>query len=186
MSGSPSGRRLFGLLAEFRTPEQLLEACRRIRDAGYSRWDAHTPFPVHGLEGAMGIRHTVLPWLVLCGGLTGAIGGLLLQWWTNAYDYPLIVSGKPLWSLPANIPVAFELTILSSAVTAFVGMFALNRLPRLSHPVFRSARFRRVTTDGFFVTIESEDPRFDIEGTEQFLRSLGAEAVEWLEDEEEG
>ncbi len=185
MSAGASGRRLFGLLAEFRSPEELLQACRQIRDAGYRSWDAHTPFPVHGLEAAMGIRHTVLPWLVLCGGLAGALGGLLLQWWTNALDYPLIVSGKPLWSLPANIPVAFEMTILLSAVTAFFGMFALNRLPRFSHPAFRSARFRRATTDGFFVTIEADDPRFDVEGTEQLLRSLGASAVEWLEDEED-
>jgi hypothetical protein len=176
------GRSLYGLLAEFATPGGLLEAARTVRDAGYKRWDCYSPFPVHGLDRAMGMRDTRLPWLVLGGGLTGASVAILMQWWMNAVDYPLIVAGKPFFSLPANIPVAFELTVLLSAITAFAGMFLFNELPQFFHPTFRSERFRRATTDRFFIAIEASDPRFEIERTEALLRSLGSTHVEWLED----
>ncbi len=172
----------YGVLAEFDTVAALLAAARGVRDAGYRRWDAHSPFPVHGLDRAMGVRPTLLPWLVLGGGLAGAGGSLLLQWWTNAIDYPYVISGKPFFSLPANIPVIFESTVLLAALTAFFGMLALNRLPELYHPVFKSDRFRRVTSDRFFIVIEAADPRFDPQRTPALLRSLGATAVEVLED----
>jgi hypothetical protein len=180
-TASLSAPRLYGLLAEFQTPEQLLAACEKVRDAGFTRWDAHAPFPVHGLNDAMGIRPTRLPWFVLAAGLTGAAVGVTMQWWMNAVDYPWIVSGKPFWSLPANVPVAFEVTILLAAATAFVGMLALNGLPRLHHPLFKSARFRRATADRFFISIEADDPRFDPERTESFLRTLGGSFVEIVE-----
>ncbi len=175
------GDDLYGLLAEFDTVDKLMHAARAVRDAGYRRWDTYSPFPVHGIEGAMGLRDTRLPWLVLAGGLAGCGGGLLMQWWMNAKNYPFVIAGKPLFSLPANIPVAFELTILLASISAVAGIFILNDLPRYYHPTFRSERFRRVTTDRFFVCVEAADPKFDVAGTEKLLRSLGATQVERLE-----
>jgi hypothetical protein len=183
-SGRAAGTlRLYGYLAEFETVDGLYQAAQAMRDAGYSRWDAHSPFPVHGLDDAMGIRGTRLPWLVLGGGIAGAGLGLLLQWWTNAVDYPLNISGKPFFSLPANIPVTFETTILLSALTTVVGMLALNRLPQYWHPIFGSERFKRATSDRFFISVEAADPRFDAEATRRLLESLGAAGVERLEVE---
>ena len=178
---SQDQRELYGLLAQFESPAELLRAATAVRDRGYKRWDCYSPFPIHGLDLAMGLRDTRLPWIVLGGGIVGCGVAILMQWWMNAVNYPLITSDKPMWSLPANIPVAFELTVLFSALSAFVALFAFNGLPRLYHPTFRSERFRRVTNDGFFITIESADPRFDVEHTEALLRSAGAKHVEWLE-----
>ncbi|HEX6851911.1 MAG TPA: DUF3341 domain-containing protein [Candidatus Polarisedimenticolaceae bacterium] len=181
MSGA-GGRALWGLLAEFRTPAELVHAAEAVRDAGFSKWDCHAPFPVHGLDGAMGIKPTKLPWVVLGAGLTGCFGGFLMQWWMNAYDYRVIISGKPFWSIPANVPVAFELTILLSALTAFGGMLAFNGLPQWFHPLLRNARFKRTTDDRFFISIEATDPRFDVEATEKLLRDAGSLHVEWIEE----
>lgn len=178
----PRTPQLWGLAAEFSQVPALLLAAEKVRDAGFRNWDVHTPFPVHGLNDAMGLRMTRLPWVTLVCGATGALAGILMQWWMNAHDYPLLVSGKPLWSLPANIPVAFELTILFAALGTFIGMLAGNRLPELFHPLFRSQRFRRVTTDRFFIVIEAKDPRFDSQATREFLVSMGAQNVEALED----
>lgn len=171
-------------MAEFDSVDALIVAAQRVRDAGYTRWDAHTPFPVHGLNDAMGLRPTRLPWIVLLAGTTGALTGLALQWFTNTFDYPYLISGKPLFSLPANIPVMFELTILFSAVAAFVGMLALNGLPRPYHALFSNRRFRRATADRFFISIEADDPRFDAEATKKFLASLGGAAVEEIHGED--
>jgi len=178
-----------GLLAEFSSAEVLRAAAEGVRDEGYSRWDVHSPFPVHGIERAMGMRPTVLPWVVLGAGLFGAAAALFLQWWTNAtsfdtslpnalrgYDWK--VSGKPAFSLPANVPIIFEIVILFSALAAFGGVFALCRLPRYAHPVFTSRRFGRATTDRFFIAIDAEDPKFDEAATGRLLESLGATAVE--------
>jgi hypothetical protein len=118
----------------------------------------------------------------LCGGLFGLFGGLVLQWWCNAYDYPFLISGKPLWSLPANIPVIFELTVLCSALTTVFGMLGLNKLPQLYNPLFRSERFRRVTTDRFFVVIDATDPKFNEAETTRLLQDAGAAAVERVMD----
>ena len=172
----------YGLLAEFDSVDSLVRAARNVRDAGFKRWDTFSPFPVHGMIEAMGLKDSRLPWIVLAGGLAGCFGGLLLQWWTNAVDYPFLISGKPFFSLPANIPVAFETTILLSALAAVGGMFFLNDLPRFYHPTFKSDRFRRVTDDRFFLCIEAADPLFRQEETEAMLRSLGATAVERLEE----
>lgn len=172
---------MFGLLAEFETPTQLMEAARQVRDAGYTRWDCFSPFPVHGLNSAMGLRDTRLPWVVLLAGATGAAVAILMQWWMNAVDYPLNINGKPLFSLPAQIPVGFELTVLFAAVSAFACVFLFNGLPQFFHPTFRSWRFRRVTDDRFFIAIETSDPKFDGERTEAMLRATGSSHVEWLE-----
>lgn len=174
--------KLYALLAEFDSVNGILRACEKVRDAGFRRWDAFTPFPVHGMNDAMGLKYTRLPLLVLGAGLTGMTVGLVLQWWMNAHDYKLIVSGKPFMGLPANIPVVFELTILFSAIAAFVGMLAMNNLPMLHHPIFKSERFRKVTTDRFFIAIEADDPKFDEARTTAFLREIGGLAVERVED----
>jgi hypothetical protein len=177
MSGNENpvapGSDLYGYLVSFDTVDDLLAGAEKVRDAGYSRWDAHTPFVVHGLDAAMGIRPTILPYLVFLGGLTGTAGGLLLQWYTNAFDYPYLISGKPIFSLPANIPVAFETTILFAAITALVGMLALNLLPQFYHPLHTSRAFKRATDDRFYISIEARDPRFDHAATRRLLESLG-------------
>lgn len=172
----------FGLLAEFETPAALMDAAEAVRDAGYTRWDCYTPFPVHGLDGAMGLRDTRLPWVVLAAGIVGAAAAILMQWWMNAKNYAYLISGKPFFSLPANIPITFEVTVLFSALTAVASMFAFNRLPQFYHPTFRSRRFKRVTNDRFFIGIETADPHFDAQKTEALLRSLGSSHIEWLED----
>lgn len=190
--------RLVALLAEFATPDELKAAARRVRDAGFTRWDTHSPFPVHGIDDAMGIRLTRLPWIVFAFGALGTTTALLLTWWTNSTSgqlsefirqsvpnflqgYNFLVSGKPYWSLPAYIPVIFELTVLFAAISAVIGMLVLNDLPRFSQPLLESPRFRRVTTDRFFVVIDAADPLFDPQQTRQFLASLGAAAVERVE-----
>lgn len=172
---------LYGALAEFDTAPAIYHACEKVRDAGFRTWDAHTPFPVHGLEKAMGLKPSRLPWIVLVTGLTGAACGMLLQWWTSAVDYPLVISGKPYFSWQAFVPVTFELGVLFGALGAVLGMFGLNRLPQYFHSLFRSRRFERVTDDKFFVSIEAGDPKFDPEKTVAFLREIGATHVELIE-----
>ncbi len=174
--------KVWGMLVEFDSVKATVDAATKTRDAGYTRWDTHTPFPVHGLSDAMGMRDTKLPWIVLGAGLTGAVLGLGMQIYMNAIDYPINISGKPLVSLPAFIPIVFEMTILFAALTAFGAMLVLNGLPKLYQPVFKSERFRRVTNDRFFIVIEAKDPLFDRERTETFLASLGGAAAEVLED----
>ena len=180
-SGTES-KALYGYLVEFDKVDELLHAAAVVRDAGYTRWDAHTPFVIHGLDAAMGVKKTILPYIVFLAGLTGAAAGILLQWWTNAVDYPYLISGKPLFSLPANIPVAFETTILFAAISALVGMLALNGLPQLYHPLFRSRSFKRVTDDRFFISIEVDDPIFDTTATRELLESVSEQPVERVED----
>lgn len=184
--------KLFGLLAEYPDVPSMMKAARKVRDAGYRKWEVYTPFPVHGLDEVLGQKPTILPWLVLLGGITGCSLGLFLVWWTNATSfahlpyalrgYDFVISGKPIFSLPANIPPIFELTILLSSITAFWGMLGLNMLPRYYHPAFRSARFLRASQDRFFIGIEAADPIFDPEQTSSLLRGEGATAVEELED----
>ncbi|HUB25699.1 MAG TPA: DUF3341 domain-containing protein [Tepidisphaeraceae bacterium] len=173
---------LYGMLAEFQDVDSIMEAARKVRSDGYKVWDVHSPFPIHGIDAIIGIRPTILPWLILGGGLAGLATGLGLQWYCNTFDYPIMISGKPMFSLPANIPIIFECTVLFSCLTAVFGMFGLNRLPLLYNPMFKSARFRRVTNDRFFIWIAKSDPRFDVQRTGEFLKSLGATAVEVIED----
>src|SRR5687768_16756620 len=173
---------LAGYLAEFDSVDTILAAAEKVRDAGYRRWDTHTPFPVHGMDDAMGIRPTILPWLVAMGGIAGLLGGVALQVYTNSIDYGFFVSGKPLVSLPAFIPVIFECTIAGAAFTAVFGMLVLNKLPMLYNPLFKSERFRRVTNDRFFVVIDATDPNFDEVESEKLLRSLNPIAIERFMD----
>lgn len=194
-AGAPAPPAVKGLLVEFDSPGALITAAERVRDAGYTRWDTHSPYPVHGIDAAMGIRPTRLPWIVLALGVIGCITGLALQWWTNASDarhfpwvpvhlqgYTFHVSGKPLFSLPANIPVIFEMTVLLAALGAVVGMLAMNNLPLHHRPLLALARFKRATRDRFFVYVDAADPRFDPAGTPEFLATLGAAAIEPVEE----
>ncbi|MBA3541269.1 MAG: DUF3341 domain-containing protein, partial [Deltaproteobacteria bacterium] len=174
----PADGALYGVLAEYDTPGELVDAARKVRDAGYTDFDCYSPFPVHGIDDAMGIKRTILPLLIFGGGFTGLLGGLLLQWWTNAHEWPWNISGKPAWSIPANVPIAFETTILLSVLTTFFGMWVLNKLPQVWHPLFRNDRFNRVTDDGFFIGIEAKDRRFDAEATTKLLTDAGALAVD--------
>lgn len=160
---------LHGLLAEYASPWQLVEASKKVRDAGYSRWDTYSPFAIHGIDPAMGIRMTVLPWIVLGAGVTGLATAILLQWWTNAYDYAWIVSGKPFWSIPANVPIMFELTVLFAGLTTLFAMLALNGLPHPSHPLDLKERFAHSTNDRFFLLIQASDPKFEEAETRALL-----------------
>jgi mono/diheme cytochrome c family protein len=169
---------LYGVIAEYDTPGDLIEAARKVRDAGYTDFDCYSPFPVHGIDDAMGIRRTILPVLIFGGGCLGAFGGLLLQWWCNAYNWPWNISGKPAWSIPANVPIAFECTILLAVFTSFFGMWILNRLPQVWHPFFRNERFNHVTDDVFMLGIEAADRRFDNVATPRLLQESGAISVE--------
>ncbi len=173
----PPGER-FGALAEFSTPAELYDACEAVRDAGYTRWDAHTPFPIHGLERAMGLKASRLPWIVLILALGGAAAGMGLQGWVSTTAYPLVISGKPLFSWPAFVPVTFELAVLGGALGAVFGMFAMNQLPTWYHPLFGKTSFERASDDGFFLSIESWDPKFDAHSTVELLERLGAKQVE--------
>lgn len=183
----PKTQPVAGWLVQFADAQQLLDAAGKTSAAGLKDVDAFSPYPIHGLDSALGMPRTRLPWLVLCGGLSGTIIAILLQWWTNAVDYPFLISGKPLFSLPANIPVAFELTILLSAFAAFFGMLAFNGLPRLRNPLFRQPAFRRVTDDAFFLYVPRQSACDTPEQLTAALNETTPESVhEILEDEPAG
>jgi hypothetical protein len=168
---------LHGLLAEFGDQEALLDAARRVRVQGYSFVDAYTPYPVEGLAEELGFRTTRVPLVVLVGGILGACGGYFLQVWLNVLDYPINVGGRPLNSIPSWIIVTFELTILTAALFAVLGMLALNGLPRPHHPVFNVPEFALASTNRFFLAVEARDPRFDPRSTREFLEGLGPKGV---------
>ncbi|SRR6266508_1467634 len=177
-----NGAVVYGLMAEFENPTALVEAAARARHEGYRCMDAYSPFPIEELHEALGGHHTRLPLIVLVGGLTGCIGGYALQYWASAITYPLNVGGKPLHSWPAFIPVTFECTILVAALSAVLGMLALNGLPQPYHPVFNVTRFALASRNRFFLCIEAKDPKFDREGTKQFLDTLHPREVTTVAD----
>ncbi len=172
---------IYGLLAEFHSAEELVEASKLAHQEGYRKLDAFSPFPVEGLSEAIGFHGTRLPIIVLCGGILGCCGGFFLQWWPNVIGYPLNIGGKPYDSWPAFIPITFEMTILFAALSATFGMLALNGLPQPHHPLFNVKRFSEVTKDGFFLLIMAEDPKFDSEQTRQFLTELNPREVSEVE-----
>jgi len=163
---------IHGLMAEFDNPSALVAAAEKARLAGYRQMDAYSPIPIEEVSEALGHRRTRLPILVFLGGLMGCLGGYGLQFWTQTMEYPMNVGGRPYHSWPQFIPVTFETTVLGAALTAFVGMWALNRLPQPYHPVFNVPEFARASTDRFFLCIEAVDPRFDVRTTRQFLEGL--------------
>ena len=168
---------LYGLLAEFNNPEDLLGAARRAREEGYTRLDAFTPFPVEDLADAIGFHKTRVPLITLIGGLIGCSGGFFLQYYPNVIGYPLNLGGRPYYSWPAFIPVTFELTILCAALATVFGILALNGLPTPYHPVFNVPDFALATRNRFFLCIKARDPKFDREKTREFLAGLKARGV---------
>jgi len=168
---------LYGMMAEFEQPEQVVHAAKTAYAAGYRKMDAYSPLPVHGLSEALGFHYTRLPLVVLIGGIIGCIVGFGFQYWVSVINYPVIVGGKPMNSWPSFIPVTFECTILFAALSAVFGMLALNGLPQPYHPVFNADRFEHATRDRFFLCIEARDPKFDRAGTRAFLEGLGAHEV---------
>lgn len=179
----PKHKRPVPYLAEFETSGKVMRAAEKVRDAGYKRWDVHTPFPVHGMDKAMGLPDSRLGWIVLVSGLTGLSAAFLLMWFTNGVDYPIVIGGKPGFSLPSMVPVMFELTILLSAFGTVFGMFGLNQLPRHHHPVFYSDRFDRATDDRFFISVEAGDENFDLDATKALLEKAGATHLELIQEE---
>lgn len=174
------GRVTYGLVAEFETPEDVLAAARLAKEAGYRRMDAYSPFPVEGLSEALGHRDRLVPMIMLAGGLAGGIGGFAFLTWTTTIDYPINIGGRPLLAWPSFIPITFELTVLLSAISGLVGMFALNGLPEPYHPLFSAKNFDRASSDRFFLAIEARDPRYDGTQTRAFLENLNPLNVEEL------
>lgn len=160
---------VFGIVAEYDTPEALTTAAERARLAGFTRMDAYSPFPIHGLSEAIGFRDSKIPYLVFMGGLLGAMAGFSLQYYVHVIDYPMNVGGKPLMSLPSMVPITFEGTILFAGLTAFFSMLALNKLPKPYHAIFNTPGFERATKDRFFLAIEARDPQFATDETRRFL-----------------
>ena len=172
----------YGLLAEFQTTADTLHAAARVRDAGFRRWDVFTPFPVHGMDEAMGLRDSKVGWFTFLGGLTGLSLGMLMIWWMGAVDYKIPVGGKPLFSPIFAFPVAYECTILLGAFGSLFGMLFLNRLPRLYNPLFNNERFLKVTHDRFFIVIEATDPKFSDSETRKLLEAAGSQHIEEVRD----
>lgn len=167
------------VVAEFENPAELLRAAEEVRKAGYDRFECYSPFPIHGMDEAMGLRRSPLGFIVFGVGFCGALFALWLQWWTNVVDYPLVFSGKPYFSLPTFVPVIFELMVLTSAFTAVIGMFYLNKMPRFFHPMFYSERFcAKGTDDGFFVAIFMWDKKFNVREIKAFFEKIGAKNIE--------
>ncbi|MGA3121488.1 MAG: DUF3341 domain-containing protein [Polyangiaceae bacterium] len=174
------------VLAEFETASGVLHAAEKVHQSGYVRWDAHTPFPVHGMDRAMGLKDSRLGWIVLACALTGLSGAFVMMHWMNGIDYPTVVGDKPPGApgtVPSMVPILFELTILLSAFGAVFGMLFLNKLPRHHHPIFASERFRRATDDRFFISIDADDPKFDVDATRAFLEAAHASRVELIEED---
>jgi len=178
-------KRTHGYLAEFESVGALYRAAEQIRDAGYKRWDVHSPFPIHGMDDAMGLKKSVLSLFVLIGGATGTLTAFLLQYVTQVILYPTVVQNKPanLFTIPAFFPVMFELTVLFAAFTCLFGSLIMNQLPRLNHPLFASGQFHRFSDDAFFICIEARDPLFSEDDTKQFLSKIGGSNIELVEDE---
>jgi hypothetical protein len=168
---------IYGLLAEFDNPSQVVEAAEAARAAGYRKMDAYTPFPVEGLSEAIGFHRTRLPLIIFIGGLLGCLGGFALQYWCSKINYPINVGGRPLNSWPMFVPVTFELTILAAASAAVIGLFSLNGLPMPYHPVFNVREFALASRNRFFLCIEASDPKFDAEKTRTFFATLNARSI---------
>lgn len=167
-----------GLVAEYATPAELMHAAEKFRDAGYRRWDVYTPFPVHGMDEAMGLGNSKVGWFTFLGGLSGYTGGMIMIWWMNAHDYAIGVGGKPLFSPIFAFPVAYECTILLGAFGSLFGMFLLNRLPKHYNPLFDVERFARATDDAFFLFVETADPKYSETETRKLLDSTGSMRIE--------
>lgn len=172
----------YGIIAEFETPADAIAAATKVRDAGFRKWDVYTPFPVHGMDRAMGVKSSRVGWFAFIGGVLGYTSGMIMIWWMNAYDYPIVIGGKPMFSPYSAFPPSYELTILLGSFGSLLGMLFLNRLPRLHHPLLKHRRFKLATHDRFFVVIETADPKYSETETRKLLESAGSKHIEMVED----
>jgi len=172
----------YGIIAEFMTPAAAMHAAEHIRDAGFRKWDVYTPYPVHGMDKAMGIKNSKVGWFTFIGGVTGYTSGMIMIWWMNAVDYPIMIGGKPMFSPFGAFPPCYELTILLGAFGSLFGMLFLNRLPRLHHPLLKHRRFALASHDRFFLVIETADPKYSAAETRKLLEKAGSTRIEMVED----
>jgi hypothetical protein len=172
----------WGVVAQFENPARLLEAATKLHASGYEQIESWSPFPVHGMDDAMGLSGSKVGWFTLTGGICGMSLAAWLQWWTGKFDYPIVIGGKPLFTWEYAVPVFFELAVLLSAIATLISIFALNKLPRPFHPLDRVPAFRRVTDDGFFLTIEASDPLYDPEKSQTVLAELGGTNITVVEE----
>ena len=179
MSANP---KVYGIIAEYDTPADLMHAAEKIRDAGFRKWDVFSPFPVHGMDDAMGLKNSPVGWFGFTGGVCGYATGMLLIWFCNALDYPIMIGGKPMFSPFAAFPPSYELTILFTAFGSIGGMMFLNKLPRLNHPLLKHARFEKATHDKFFLVIETADPKYSEAQTRKLLETTSSTHIEMVEE----
>src|SRR5882672_6481620 len=172
----------YGMIAEFRTAAGVLHAAEKVRNAGFRKWDVFTPFPVHGMDRAMGLKNSKVGWFAFLGGVTGYTTGMLMIWWMNAVNYAIVVGGKPMFSPFSAFPPSYELTILFGAFGSLGGMLFLNRLPRLHHPLLKHRRFALATHDKFYIVIETADPKYTENETRALLASVGSKHIELVEE----
>ena len=172
----------FGVAADFESVEGLMAAVMRARAEGYTKLETYTPFPIHGMDEALGNPPSVLGYIVLCIGLCGTATAVALTYWVGTTAYPLVIGGKPLWAVEYTLPIIFELTVLFSAFASVFGMLHLNRLPQFYHAIFNYSRFPKISDDAFVLVIESQDPKFNVQRATQFLNSIGGHVVETVEE----
>jgi len=171
----------YAIMAEFQTPADILHAAEKVREEGFRNWDVFTPYPIHGMDRAMGLKNSKVGWFSFIGGCTGYTTGMLLIWYMNAYDYPIVIGGKPMFSPFYSFPPSYELTILFGSFGALLGMLFLNRLPRLHHPLLKNRRFALATHDRYFMVIEANDPKYRQAETQRLLETLGSRHIELVE-----
>ena len=172
----------YGIIAEFETPAAIMHAAEKVRDSGFRKWDVFTPFPVHGMDKAMGLKNSRVGWFAFIGGVTGYTCGMLMIWWMNAVDYAIVIGGKPMFSPFSAFPPSYELTILLGAFGSLLGMLFLNRLPRLHHPLLKHRRFALASHDRFFLVIETVDPKYSESETRKLLEAAGSARIELVEE----
>lgn len=179
---SQQNTRPYGIIAEFDTPADIMHAAEQIRDQGFRRWDVYTPYPIHGMDAAMGMKNSKVGWFSFIGGVTGYTSGMLMIWWMNAVDYPILIGGKPMFSPFGAFPPSYELTILLGAFGALFGMLFLNKLPQLHHPLLKHARFALATHDKYFLVIETSDPKYSESETRKLLEQAGSKRINLVEE----
>lgn len=176
----------YGITAEFHDADELVAAAKRVREAGYQSFDCYSPFPIHGLDDAMGFKDTKVQWSILGAGIVGALVGTGLTWWTSTIAYPLNIGGRPKFSWPSFFPIVYECTILIAGLTALIACLFFNGLPKPYHPIFNAKNFERASQDRFFLCIEQVDPSFDLKETKKFMESLGSKNIDVVVADEEG
>ena len=177
-----SNAKIYGIIAQYDNAADVLHAAEKVRDAGFRKWDTFTPFPIHGMDRAMGIKNSKVGWFSFIGGVTGYTTGMVMIWWMNAVDYPILVGGKPMFSPYGAFPPSYELTILFGAFGSILGMMFLNRLPRLHHPLLKHKRFALASHDKFFLVIETADAKYSETETRKLLESTGSKHIEMVEE----